>query len=63
MELIKMDKFKSPDKKREELNEVQQQINDYVYDLISYVANSNLKEILEDVKGRSIFTPNPNIKN
>jgi len=63
MELIKMDKFKSPDKKREELDEVQQQINDYVYDLITYVANSNLKEVLEDIKGRSIFAPNPNIKN
>ena len=63
MELIRMDKFKSSDKKRTELDEVQQQINDYVYDLITYVANSNLKEVLEDVKGRSIFAPNPNIKN
>ena len=63
MELIKMDKSMSADRKREELDKVQQQINDVTYELITTIANSNLKEILEDVKGRSIFAPNPNIKN
>ena len=63
MELIKMDKSMSADRKREELDKVQQQINDVTYELITTIANSNLKEILEDIKGRSIFAPNPNIKN
>jgi hypothetical protein len=63
MELIKMDKSMSPDEKRKELDKTQRQINDITYELITKIANSNLKEILEDVKGRSIFAPNPNIKN
>ena len=63
MELIKMDKNMSPNRKREELDKVQLQINDVTYELITTIANSNLKEILEDIKGRSIFAPNPNIKN
>ena len=63
MELIKMDKSMSSNRKREELDKVQLQINDVTYELITTIANSNLKEILEDVKGRSIFAPNPNIKN
>ena len=63
MELTKMDKSMSADQKRKELDKTQQQINDITYDLITTIANSNLKEILEDIKGRSIFAPNPNIKN
>ena len=63
MELIKMDKSMSADEKRKELDKTQQDINDITYELITTIANSNLKEILEDVKGRSIFAPNPNIKN
>ena len=63
MELIKMDKSMSADEKRKELDKTQQDINDITYELITTIANSNLKEILEDVKGRSIFAPNANIKN
>ena len=53
----------SADEKRKELDKTQQDINDITYELITTIANSNLKEILEDVKGRSIFAPTPNIKN
>ena len=35
--LIKMDKFRSADEKRNELDKMQQQINDYTYNLINYV--------------------------
>ena len=63
IEIIKMDKNMSPDKKRIEIDKTQQSINDLTYAIINKVANSNLKEILEDTKGRSIFSPNPNIKN
>ena len=53
----------SPDKKRIEIDKTQQSINDLTYAIINKIANSNLKEILEDTKSRSIFSPNPNIKN
>ena len=63
MEIIKADKSLSADEKRIQLDETQQSINDLTYGFITTLANSNLKEVLEYIHGRSIFTPNPNIKN
>ena len=67
MELIKMDTFLTSDEKRKQLDVQQQLVNDYTYDIITMVANSNLKELLENIHNTSIFkdsfTPNPYIKN
>ena len=67
MELIKMDKFLTADQKRQELDKSQQQINDYTYDIITMIANSNLSELLQNINNNSIFkssfTPHPYIKN
>tara|TARA_R100000093_G_scaffold26750_1_gene14952 strand:+ start:980 stop:5179 length:4200 start_codon:yes stop_codon:yes gene_type:complete len=67
MELIKMDTFLTADQKREQLDDAQQQVNDYTYGIITMIADSNLKELLENIHNNSIFktsfTPNPYIKN
>ena len=63
MEIIRADKSLSADEKRIQLDKTQRSINDLTYGFITTLANSNLKEVLEYIHGRSIFTPNPNIKN
>jgi hypothetical protein len=61
--LIRADKSKTADEKRKEIDDVQSLINKLTYQFITTLSESNLKEVLEYVHGKSIFTPNPAIKN
>ena len=61
--LIRADKSKTADEKRKEIDDVQSGINKLTYQFITTLSESNLKEVLEYIHGKSIFTPNPAIKN
>ena len=61
--LIKADKSKTADEKRKEIDDVQSGINKLTYQFITTLSESNLKDVLEYIHGKSIFTPNPAIKN
>ena len=57
-----MDKFLSADEKRIELDAAQQQVNDYTYGIITMIADSNLKELLENIHNTSIFKDSTDLK-
>jgi hypothetical protein len=61
--LVRADKSKTADEKRNEIDDIQTRINKLTYDFITTLSNSNLKEALEYIHGKSIFTPNPAIQN
>ena len=61
--LVRADKSKTADEKRNEIDDIQAGINKLTYEFVTTLSNSNLKEALEYIHGKSIFTPNPAIQN